>query len=215
MLTGSSDSSVSLVFRGLSTETSIQLSFSISSASVILRAKFGFLLRTTNSFLSVINTDQTEFHPAVSGFLNTKMDLLCKDIKHIPISNPSKIPSVIHFAELRVARIEEVAKELDVILGRCRNSFLQPSDSLKDSYDFTVYLTSASSNGDRLNVTMSIPDCYPFVPIGIHLDSTSSTFDTLSMARRLKNATKPGFSALTIALDSAQSILNNYAASKD
>jgi len=209
VLTGSSDSSISLVFRGLSAETSIQLSYSISSTSnVTLNAKFGRLPRSTNSFLSVTGVNQTRFHPAVSGFLNTKMDLLCKDMKNSHVPNPSNIPPMIHFAELRVARIEEAAKELDAILGRCRNSFLQPSDSLKDSYDFTAYLTSASRKGDRLHVTLSIPDCYPFAPIGLQLHSTGSFFDTELMTRQLKKATKPGFGALSRAVDAVQRMLN-------
>ena len=72
-LTGYSDSSTSLVFCGLSAETSIQLSYSISSTSnVTLNAKFGRLPRSTNSFLSVTGVNQTRFHPAVSGCLKWK-----------------------------------------------------------------------------------------------------------------------------------------------
>jgi len=209
VLTGSSDSSISLVFRGMSAETSIQLSFSICGTSAVtLNAKFDCLPRSTNSFLSMTGVKQTRFHPAVSVFLKTKMDLLCTDMKNSHISTPSEISSMIHFAELRVARIEEAAKELDIILSRCRNSFLQPSDSLKYGYDFTAYLSSGSRKGNRLNVILSIPDCYPFAPIGLHLHSTSSSFDTESMTRQLKKSIKPGFGALTRALDTVQSMLN-------
>mmetsp|Transcript_17758 Transcript_17758/g.38739 ORF Transcript_17758/g.38739 Transcript_17758/m.38739 type:complete len:571 (-) Transcript_17758:108-1820(-) len=209
VLTGSSDSSISLVFRGVSVETSIQLSFCISSTlTVSLSAKFDRLPRSMSSFLSLGGASQTRFHPAVSGFLKAKMNLLCRDMKNGHMSNPTEIPSMIHFAELRVARIEEVAKEIEAILGRCKNSFLQPSESHKEGYDFTAYLTSASKNGDRLHVTLSIQDCYPFAPIGIHLQSASSLYNTETMTRQLRKASKPGFGALTRAVDALQSMLH-------
>ena len=127
VLTGSSDSFISIVFRGLAAETSIQLSFAIGPTSTVtVNAKFGSLPRSTNSFMSVTGVKQTRFHPAVSGFLKSKMDLLCQDMKRSHISDPSEISSMIHFAELRVARIEQAAKELDTVLNQCRNSFLQP-----------------------------------------------------------------------------------------
>ena len=209
VLTGSSDSSISLVFRGLAAETSIQLSFAIGNTSnVTLNTKFGSLPSTTNSFLSVTGVKQTRFHPAVSGFLKSKMELLCQDMKRCRVSTPSEISSMIHFAELRVARIEQAAKELDAALGRCKNSFLQQSESLQDGYDFTAYLSAGSRKGDRLNVVLSIPDCYPFgVPIDVRLHSTSSSFDVESMTRQLRKAIKPGFGALTRAVDDVQSMM--------
>lgn len=209
VLTGSSDSSISLVFRGLSAETSIQLSFTVSStSSVTLTAKYGSLPMTTNSFLSVTGVKQTRFHPAVSGFLKTKMQLLCKDMKNSHISSPSEISSVIHFAELRAARLEETAKEINSILGRCKNSFLQPSETLKDSYDFTAYLTGAfAAKGDRLHVCLSIPDCYPFAPIGVQLHSSSGAYDTEALTRQSKKTVKPGHGALSQAIDHLEKMM--------
>ena len=102
---------------------------------------------------------------------------------------------MIHFAQLRVTRIEEAAKESEIILGYCRNSFLQPSESHKEGCDFKAYLTSASKNGDRLHVTLSIQDCYYFAPISIHLQSASSLYNIEAMMRQLRKATKPGFGA--------------------
>jgi hypothetical protein len=208
ILTGSSDTSISLVFRGPSSETSIQLSFSISASSAVsLNVKVGGLPRSANDFLSVACGKQTRFHPAVSVFFKSKMDLLCKDMKSSRIQKPSDISSVIHFAELRVARIEGVAKELDAILGQCKSSFLQPSDSVKDGYDFTAHLATSSRKTDRLHMILTIPDCYPFAPIGLQLHSSSSSFDAESMSRKLKAAMKPGFGALTRAVDAVQSTL--------
>ena len=214
VLTGSSDSSISIVFRGLAAETSIQLSFTIDANSkVSLKAKFGSLPRSTNSFLSNnTGVKQTRFHPAVSGFLKSKMDLLCQDMKRSRLSTPSEISSMIHFAELRVARIEQAAKEIDSVLGQCKNSFLQPSDSLQDGYDFTAYLSSTTAGdlrkGDRLNMTLSIPDCYPFgVPISVSLNSTSSSFDTESITRQLKKAIKPGYYQLSRVVEEAKRCL--------
>jgi hypothetical protein len=207
VLTGSSDSFISLVFRGLSMETSIHLSFTITTASAVtLRAEFGSLPRSVTSFLNVVGAKQSKFHPAVSEFLNTKMVLLCNDLRNSQIANPSEISTMIHFAELRVARIESVAKELDSILARCKNSFLQPSDSLRNGYDFTVYLSPTSRKAERLNVILTIPDCYPFALIDTKLHSNSGQFDIESVSRQLKKATTPGFGALTAATEVLQNI---------
>ena len=207
ILTGSSDTSISLLFRGPSPE-SIQLSFSISASSAVsLNVKVCGIPRSASDFLSDACGKQTRFHPAVSVFFKSKMDLLCKDMKSSRVQKPSDISSVIHFAELRVARIEGVAKELDAILGQCKSSFLQPSDSVKDGYDFTAHLSTSSRKTDRLHMILTIPDCYPFAPIGLQLHSSSSSFDAESMSRKLKAAMKPGFGALTRAVDTVQSML--------
>lgn len=207
VLTGSSESSISLVFRGLSMETSIHLSFAITSASAVtMKADVGSLPRAVTSFLNVAGAKQSKFHPAVSEFLNTKMVLLCNDLRNSQIANPSDISTMIHFAELRVARIESVAKELDSILARCKNSFLQPSDTLRDGYDFTAYLSTASRKAERLHVILTIPDCYPFAPIDTKLHANGSHFDTESILRQLRKATKPGFGALTAAVEVLQSV---------
>ncbi len=207
VLTGSSESSLSVVFRGLSMETSIHLSFAISTASAVtLRAEFGSLPRSVTSFLNVVGAKQSKFHPAVSEFLNTKIVLLCNDLKNSQIANPSEISTMVHFAELRVARIESVAKELDSILARYKNSFLQPSDSLRDGYDFTVYLSTTSRKAERLNVILTIPDCYPFAPIDTKLHSNSGQFDIESISRQLKKATTPGFGSLTAATEVLQNV---------
>lgn len=204
---GSSDSSICLLFQGPSVETSIQLSFSIDSLSIVsMIAKVGGLPRCANEFLS--ENRRKRFHPAVSGFLKSKMDLLCNDINTSRITKPSSIASAIHCAELRVARIEGVAKELDAILGQCKSSFLQPNDTVKDGYDFTAHLSTMSRRSDRLHMILSIPDCYPFAPIGLHLHSSSSSFDTESMSRRLKKSMKPGYGALTRTVNAMQSLLN-------
>jgi hypothetical protein len=206
ILTGSSESSISLVFRGLSMETSIHLSFAITSASAVtLKAEFGKLPRNVTSFLNVAGGKQSKFHPAVSEFLNTKMVLLCNDMRHSQIAKPSEISSVIHFAELRVARIEAVAKELDSIIAWCKNSFIQPSDSLRDGYDFTTYLSTSSRKAERLHVVLTIPDCYPFAPIDTKVHANGGHFDTESISRDLKKATKPGFGSLTAAVKVLQS----------
>ena len=203
---GSSDSSIRLLFQSLSVETSIQLSFSINSLSIVsMTAKVGGLPRCANDFLSEYR--RKRFHPAVSGFLKSKMDLLCSDINTSRITKPSSISSTIHCAELRVARIVGVAKELDTILGQCKSSFLQPSDTVKDGYDFTAHLSTTSRRSDRLHMILSIPDCYPFAPIGLHLHSSSSSFDTESMSRQLKKTMKPGYGALTRTVDAMQSLL--------
>lgn len=188
-------------------ETSIHLSFAISTASAVtLKAEFGKLPRNVTSFLNVAGGKQSKFHPAVSEFLNTKMVLLCNDMRHSQIAKPSEISSVIHFAELRVARIEAVAKELDSIIAWCKNSFLQPSDSLRDGYDFTTYLSTSSRKAERLHVVLTIPDCYPFAPIETKLHANGGHFDTESISRDLKKATKPGFGSLTAAVKVLQSV---------
>ena len=203
---GSSDSSICLLFQGPSVDTSIHLSFSINSLLIVsMTAKVGGLPRCANDFLSEYR--HRRFHPAVSGFLKSKMDLLCSDINTSRITKPSSISSTIHCAELRVARIVGVAKELDTALGQCKSSFLQPSDTVKDGYDFTAHLSTTSRRSDRLHMILSIPDCYPFAPIGLHLHSSSSSFDTESMSRQLKKTMKPGYGALTRTVDAMQSLL--------
>eukprot|EP00970_Alexandrium_tamarense_P004511 scaffold759_cov290-Alexandrium_tamarense.AAC.47 len=207
ILIGSSDSSISLVFRGLSSETNLQASFSISkSDTVFFVATVGQLPRSADALLS--GSKHTRFHPAVSGFLANKMALLCKDLKSSRLTTPSEIPSLIHFVELKVARIEQAAKEFDAILGQCKNSFLQPSETLSDGYDFTAYLASESKVGSRLQVTLSLPDCYPFAPLGLHLHSTNSSFDTEAMTRQLKKLIKPGYGALSRAIESIIGLLD-------
>ena len=208
VVTSSGDSSVSVAFRGVSAETSIQLSFEISeTSSVTVKAKFGRLSSAASSFVSMSgSTAQSRFHPAVSSFLTSKMNLLCKDIKRGSSSlSPTEISSTIHFAELRVARIEEAAKEINAVLSQCRNSYLQPSAKLKDCFDFTAFLVPrtkgpSESEDGRLNVTLSIPDCYPLVPIGISLKSTAKTCDVGGMVRSLRQEVKPGFGAITRAI---------------
>lgn len=203
---GSSDSSIRLIFQGPSVETSIQLSFSINSLSIVfMTAKVGGLPRCANDFLS--ENRRKRFHPAVSEFLKSKIDLLCNDMNASQITKPSSIASTIHCAELRVARIEGVAKELDAILGQCKSSFLQSSDTVKDGYDFTAYLSTTSRRSDRLHLILSIPDCYPFARVRVSLHSSSSSFDTESMSRQLKKAMKPGYGALKRTVDAMQSLL--------
>ena len=212
VVTGSSDSSIGLAFRGVASETSIRLSFKISASSAVaMSAKLGSLPRATNAFLSGSKGSKHggRFHPAVSGFLKHKMELLCSDLKDIPVPSASEMRSVIQFAELRVARIEEAAKEIDAVLRQCKNSFLQPSETLDNGYDFTAYLTRAGGNGDRLHVAVSLPDAYPFAPLGLRLHSTSEgSFDTESMTQQLKQtATRPGFGALTRAVAAVRNMV--------
>jgi ubiquinone biosynthesis protein UbiJ len=206
VLTGSSDSSLSLVFRN-SSSPFLTLSFSITDTLVVtLDAAMEQVPRSANAFLS--ESKKKRFHPAVSGFLSNKMSLLCEDLKSIKMLSPSEIPSVIHFAELRAARIEEAAKEINTILNRCRDSFLQPSDTLKHEYHFTAFLKNSSSRKrDRLRVTLSIPDCYPFAPLDVHLQSSSNQFDTDSMNRKLRKIAKPGFGSLTRVIDAVHALV--------
>lgn len=209
VVTSSGDSSISVAFRGVSAETSIQLSFEIGEkSSVTVKAKFGRLSSAASSLISMSGptTAQSRYHPAVSSFLTSKMNLLCKDIKRGSSSlSPTEISSTIHFTELRVARIEEAAKEINAVLGQCRNSYLQPSAKLKDCFDFTAFLIPRTkgppeSEGGRLNVTLTIPDCYPLVPIGISLKSTAKSCDVDGMVRSLRQEVKPGFGAITRAI---------------
>jgi hypothetical protein len=207
VLTGSSDSSLSLVFRGASSPY-LSLSFSITDTLVVtLDAGMKQVPRSAHSFLS--ESRKKKFHPAVAGFLSNKMSLLCEDLKNIRLLSPSEIPSVIHFAELRAARIEEAAKEIDTILNRCRDSFLQPSDTLKHEYEFTAFFKNSSRKRDRLRVTLSISDCYPFAPLELHLQSSSDQFDIDSMNRRLRKIAKPGFGALTRVIDAVNALVRD------
>ena len=205
VLTGSSDSTLSLVFRGASSQY-LTLSFSITDTLVVtLDASMNKVPRSAQSFFS--ESRKKKFHPAVVGFLSNKMSLLCDDLKKMRLLSPSEIPSVIHFAELRAARIEEAAKEIDTILNRCRDSFLQPSDTLKHEYEFTAFFKNSSRKRDRLRVTLSIADCYPFAPLNLHLQSSSNQFDTDSMNRRLRKIAKPGFGALTRVIDAVHALV--------
>ena len=81
-----------------------------------------------SSFLSLGGVSQTRFHPAVLGFLKAKMMLLSRDMKNGHISNPTEIPSMIHFAELRVARIEKAVQEIKAILSCLLNSLFKVVD---------------------------------------------------------------------------------------
>lgn len=135
------------------------------------------------------------------------MDLLCHDMNASRIPKASDIPSVIHLAELRVARIEGVANEIHAILCRCKSSFLQPSDSVEGGYDFTAHLSTSSKKADRLHMILTIPDCYPFAPIGLHLYISGGTYDTESMSRKLRREMRPGFGALTRVVDAVQVML--------
>eukprot|EP00984_Skeletonema_dohrnii_P030345 scaffold21743_cov144-Skeletonema_dohrnii-CCMP3373.AAC.11 len=205
VLTGSSDSSLSLVFRGASSPY-LTLSFSITDTMVVtLDASMNEVPRSAQSFLS--ESRKKRFHPAVIGFLSNKMSLLCEDLKNMRLLSSSEIPSVIHFAELRAARIEEAAKEIDTILNRCRDSFLQPSDTLKHEYEFTAFFKNSSKKRDRLRVTLSIADCYPFASLDLHLQSSSNQFDIDSMNRRLRKIAKPGFGALTRVIDAVHALV--------
>jgi hypothetical protein len=205
VLTSSSSSSLSLIFRGASSPY-LTLSFSITDTLVVtLDAGMDQVPRSVQSFLS--ESRKKKFHPAVAGFLSNKMSLLCEDLKNIRMLSPSEIPSVIHFAELRTARIEEAAKEIDTILNRCKDSFLQLSDTLKHEYGFTAFIKNSSRKRDRLRVTLSIPDCYPFAPLEVHLQSSSNQFDTDSMNRKLRKIAKPGFGALTRVIDAVHALL--------
>ena len=206
VLTASSDSSLTLVFRGASSPY-LTLSFSITDTLVVtLDASMNQVPRSAQPFLS--ESRKKRFHPAVAGFLSNKMSLLCEDLENIRLLSPSEIPSVIHFAELRAARIEEAAKEIDTILNRCRDSFLQPSDTLNHEYEFTAFFKNSSRKRDRLRVTLSIPDCYPFSPLELHLQSSSNQFDTDSMNRRLRKIAKPGFGALTRVIDAVHVLVD-------
>jgi hypothetical protein len=207
VLTGSSDSSLSLVFRG-SSSPYLTLSFSMTDTLVVtLDASMKQVPRSAQSFLS--EPRKKKFHPAVTGFLSIKLSLLCEDLKNIRLLSPPEIPSVIHFAELRAARIEEAAKEIDTILSRCKDSFLQPSDKLKHEYEFTAFFKNSSSKRDRLRVTLTISDCYPFAPLELHLHSSSNQLDTDSMNRRLRKLAKPGFGALTRVIDAVHALVRD------
>ena len=205
VLTRSSDSSLSLVFRGASSPY-LTLSFAITDTLVVeLDANMEHVPSSVQSFLS--ESRKKKLHPAVIGFLTNKMTLLCDDLKNIRLLSPSEIPSVIHFAELRAARIEEAAKEINTILKRCKDSFLQPSSTLKHEYEFTAFFKNSSMKRDRLRVTLSIADCYPFAPLEFHLQSSSNQFDTNSMNRQLRKIAKPGFGALTRVIDAVYTLV--------
>ncbi|KAL7546492.1 hypothetical protein ACHAWF_009828, partial [Thalassiosira exigua] len=213
VLTGYDDSRVSMVFCGLSPKIGLQLSFAISASSnVAVDAKFGRLPQAVISFLSdVRGVQQTSVHPAVSGFLKDKMNVLCQDVKSTGVSNPTELSSVVQSVELRVDRIARTAKEIDALLGRCKSSFLQRSASHGHGYEFTAHLSSASRDGGggRLHVTLSVPDGYPFAPIDARLRSACGSFDAESVSRRLKKEIKPGFDYLTRAVDALQRMLSN------
>ncbi|KAL7483876.1 hypothetical protein ACHAW6_009518 [Cyclotella cf. meneghiniana] len=198
IITASSDSYISIVFKGSTSETNLHMSFWITeSSNTAFDSKIGLLPRSVKSLLA---NHQVRYHPAVSGFLHSKMSLMCQDLnENAQLESSSRISSLIQSVEHKVARINQAAEEFDAILGQCKNSFLQPSDTLKEGFDFHAYITSASHPDARLQVTLTLSDCYPFAPIGINLHSTDTSLDTESMARQLRKRVKPGFGALTSA----------------
>ncbi|KAL3787580.1 hypothetical protein HJC23_000068 [Cyclotella cryptica] len=206
IVTASNDSYISIVFQGSTPETNLHLSFWITeSSNTAFDCKVGPLPRSVKSLLT---NQQVRHHPAVSGFLNSKMSLFCRDLKeNTRLESASQISSLIHSVEHKVARIKQAANEFDAILGKCKNSFLQPSDSLKDGFDFHAYITSASHQNARLQVVLTLSDCYPFAPIRTSLHSTDTSLDTKSMARQLKKIIKPGFGALSSAIESVHGLL--------
>ena len=205
ILTSSNDSYIGLVFKCSSIETNLHLSFWITeSSNAAFDCKIGPLPR---SVAKIVGKQQARYHPAVNCFLDSKMTKLCHDLKeNTQIDNAPEIAPLIQSVEHRVARIEHAAKEFDMILRQFKNSFLQPSDALKDGFDFHAYVTNASS-GARVQVTLTLSECYPFAPIGVRIHSTDRSVDTDSMARQLQKIAKPGFGALSKAMDALKSSL--------
>jgi hypothetical protein len=205
IITSSNDSFIGIVFNGSASEMSLHLSFWITeSFNTAFDCKIGPLPRSVHT---LIGKKQIRYHPAVSGFLSSKMNQLCQDLKEkTRIDSASKISPLIQFVEHRVARIDHAAKEFDSILSQCKNSFLQPSETCKDGFDFHAYITS-KSQGARVQVTLTLSECYPFAPIGVRLHSTDTSFDTESLTRQLQKIIKPGFGALTKAIDVVNSML--------
>lgn len=206
IITSSNESYIGLVFKGSASETNIHLSFWITqSSNTAFECKIGPLPRSVNA---LVGKQQVRYHPAVCSFLNSKMASLCHDLKeNTRINSASKIPSIIQSVEHRLARIEQSAKEFDTILRQCKNSFLQPSD-LTDGFDFHAYVKSTSQPGARIQVTLTLSECYPFSPIGVRLHSTDKSLDTEALARKLRRIIKPGFGALSKALDAFNSLLD-------
>jgi hypothetical protein len=207
IITSSNDSYISIVSNGPSSETHLHLSFWITeSSNTAFDCKVGPVTRAVNS---LVGEKQVRYHPAVTGFLKSKMALLCQDLKeNTRLDSASKISSLIISVEHKVARIQQAAKEFDAILSQCKNSFLQPSDTLKDGFDFHAYITRASRPGARVEVRLTLSDSYPFAPIGVSLHSTDSSLNTESMTRKLKKAIKPGFGALSKAIDALNGLLD-------
>jgi cell division septum initiation protein DivIVA len=207
IITSSNDSYISLAFIGSSSETNLHLSFWITeSSNTAFDCKIGPLPRSVNSLLK---RQQVRYHPAVCNFLSSKMMTLCQDLKEkTRINSASKIAPMIQSIEHRVARIEHAAKEFDTILSQCKNSILQPSNITKDGFDFHAYIPGTSRPGSRIQVTLTLSECYPFAPIGVRLHSTDTTLDTESLTRQLQKIIKPGFGALSKAMDAINSLLN-------
>jgi hypothetical protein len=206
IITSSNDSYIGIVFKGSASETNLHLSFWITeSSNTAFDCKIGPLPR---SVLTLIGKKQIRHHPAVSGFLNSKMNQLCQDLKEkTRIDSASKIPHLIQSVEHRVARIEHAATEFDTILNQCKNSFLQPSEVWKDRFDFHAYIITSKSRGERVQVTLTLSECYPFAPIGVRLHSTDTSLDTESLTRQLQKIIKPGFGALSKAIDVVKNLL--------
>ena len=205
ILTSSNDSYIGLVFKCSSIETNLHLSFWITeSSNAAFDCKTGPLPR---SVAKIVGKQQVRYHPAANRFLESKMAQLCHDLKeNIQINSAPEIAPLIRSVEHRVARVEHAAKEFDAILRQYKNSFLQPSDTLKDGFDFHAYVTHASSGG-RVQVTLTLSECYPFAPIGVRIHSTDKSTDTDVMARQLQKILKPGFGALSKAIEALESLL--------
>eukprot|EP00956_Cyclotella_meneghiniana_P029924 scaffold74109_cov61-Cyclotella_meneghiniana.AAC.1 len=206
IITSSNESYIGLVFKGSASETNLHLSFWITqSSNTAFECKIGPLPRSVNA---LVGKQQVRYHPAVCSFLSSKTTLLCQDLKeNTRINSASTIPSIIQSVEHRLARIEHAAKEFDTILRQCKNSFLQPSD-LKDGFDFHAYFKSATQPGARVQVTLTLSECYPFSPIGVRLHSTDTSLDTEALTRKLRRTIKPGFGALSKALDAVNRLFD-------
>lgn len=210
VLAGSTESAFGLIFRGSLDKTSLLISFTIAESSkVSFNANRDQLPTSTHSFFSDNALKNKTTHPAVTDFVSKKMDLLCKDLKRIKISSPKHIPHFIHFIELKKSRIDAASKELGHALDQCNSAYLQQSKIAEDAYDFTTYITDPSAVESRLQVTLSIPDCYPFAPVAQELHPMKSSPSNISITNQLIGRCNPAFGVLSRTVKSLSQKFNN------
>jgi len=210
VLAGSTESAFGIIFKGSLDETSLLISFTIAESSIVsFDANRLQLPTSTCSFFSDNVLKNKTTHPAVSDFFSKKVDLLCKDLRRIEISSPKNIPSFIHFVELKISRIDAASKELGYALDQCKNAYLQQSKIATDAYELTTYIIDPSAVESRLQVTFSIPDCYPFAPGTHELHPVKSSPRNVSITNELIRTYNPAFGVLSRTVKSLSQKFSN------
>lgn len=179
---------------GPSPESCVELSMKLDE-TVICRASV-----KTDIFKKHRQYHCTNRFQAVSEYIHTRVEDLCKELNGKSLSDRAQIPELLQRSEWKLGRIEHTALELLVLRRRYKailaRSEIDGSTNLQVEADF-----ESETKETRLGAIFELSRGYPFAPLDVRLDVLQGDINVEALQRLLVKNAKPGVGYLSRTCD--------------